>query len=423
MLYKVEGNQGTQRRISRNKDVTNRLISFQRALDLTLNRTSPLKAIVIPVSESSDYIAADNVTALVDSPSADVSMRDGYAIRSPEISEASLETPVRLSLSGMNAAGQERSARVLPGTAVRILTGAKIPKGADTVVAEEHTTLMEKTVSFFRPAEPGRNILPKGSDVALDEILVRAGDRLKPGKIGLLAAGGLENVRVFNKPKAALIATGDEVLLPGQPLVEGKLYASNLLTLNAWCRKYGMTTELEVIGDDEHLLRKKLKQAIRGHDAVITSGGAWTGDRDLMVRVLDDLGWEKIFHRVRLGPGKAVGFGILKNTPIFILPGGPPSNLVAFLQLALPGLLRLAGYKNPKLPETQVILQEMVKGQADWTDAVFGRLENENGSTGFHPITGKSRLSNMARAEALLLLPVGITQVSNGQSVNVQLLI
>jgi molybdopterin molybdotransferase len=382
-----------------------------------------MKTIVIPLSESSDYISADTVIALVDSPSADVSMKDGYAVRSAEIIGASPQSPVTLALSGIIAAGHNPSHVIDPGTAIRILTGAKIPKGADTVVAEEHTALADKTLSICRQVDPGQNILDRGSDVARDEILVRTGDRLKPGKIGLLAAGGHENIRVFNKPRVALVATGDEILLPGQPPVEGKLYASNLFTLNAWCRKFGMMTKLEVIGDDEYLLRKTLKQAIRCHDAVITSGGAWTGDRDLVVRVLDDLGWEKVYHRVRLGPGKAVGFGILGDKPIFILPGGPPSNLVAFLQLALPGLLQLAGYKNPKLPETQVILQETVKGQADWTDAVFGRLENENGSTGFHPITGKSRLSNMARAEALLLLPVGVTQVSNGQSVNVQLLV
>jgi len=403
--------------------VTNRLISFQRALDLTLNRTSPLETIVIPVSESSDYIAADNVTAVVDSPSANVSMKDGYAVRSVEISGASSQSPVRLTLLGITAAGQKPPYAVEPGTAVRILTGAEIPKGADTVVAEEFTARVGNTVTINRKAEPGRDILLKGSDVDKDEIVINAGDKLKPGNIGLLAAGGLENVRVFHKPRVALIATGDEILLPGQPLTEGKLYASNLLTLNAWCRKYGMMTELEVIGDDEHLLRKKLKQAIDRHDAVITSGGAWTGERDLIGRVLNDLGWEKIYHRVRLGPGKAVGFGILEDKHIFILPGGPPSNLVAFLQLALPGLLRLSGHNNPELPKVQAILRQTIKGQAGWADAVFGMLENENGTTGFYPITGKSRLSNMARAEALLLIPEGIAQVSTGQTVNVQLLV
>jgi molybdopterin molybdotransferase len=382
-----------------------------------------MEAIGISVAESSDYITFDTVTALVDSPSTDVSMKDGYAVRSIEIADASPRSPARLALSGTTAAGQISSYAVGTGTAVRVLTGAKIPTGADTVVAEEYTSLTDNALSVRRHADPGQNILPRGSDVARDEILVRTGDRLNPGKIGLLAAGGHNHIRVFNKPRVVLIATGDEILLPGQPPVEGKLYASNLFTLNAWCRKYGMMAKLEFIGDDEDLLRKTLEQAVHSHDAVITSGGAWTGDRDLIARVLDDLGWEKVYHRVRIGPGKAVGFGLFGNIPIFILPGGPPSNLVAFLQLALPGLLRLAGYNSPELPEVQAVLKETVKGQLDWTDAVFGSLENDNGRTCFRPITGKSRLSNMARAEALLLVPEGIDQIPNGQTVTVHLLV
>jgi len=402
--------------------VKNELISFQRALDLTLNRITPLETIVIPVSESLNYIAAEPVAAVVDSPSTNVSTKDGYAVRSMEIAEASPEAPIRLTLLGVTAAGQNQPYTVEPGTAVRILTGAKLPQGADTVVAEEFTALTDKTVSICRQTESGRNILSKGGDVSCGEILIQAGDKLKPGKIGLLAAGGHEYVRAFRKPRVALIATGDEILLPGQPLTEGKLYASNLLTLNAWCRKYGMITELEVIGDDEHLLREKLKQAIDSHDAVITSGGAWTGDRDLMDRVLNDLGWEKVYHRVRLGPGKAVGFGFLSEKPVFILPGGPLSNLVAFLQLSLPGLLKLSGHLEPGLMQLPAKLSEPVEGQSNWTQAIFGFLSEGCSEICFCPSKGMSRLNKMAGAQGLLLVPEGVSKFQAGECVTVQLL-
>jgi molybdopterin molybdotransferase len=400
-----------------------KFIGFQTALERTLANIKPLEAVEMALAESNGFISAEKLRARVDSPSANVSMKDGYAVRSEDIEGTLYNTAVRLRLDGVAAAGGKRRLAVGPGSAVRILTGALLPENADAVVAEEFTQCNDDHVWIEANAEPGRNILYRASDIAKNKVLIEAGHELTPGKIGFLAAGGHESIRTYRKPQVALIATGDELVLPGQPLTEGKLYASNMLTLNAWCRRYGFVTEFDIIIDEENMLKEKLLSDLSHNDAVITSGGAWSGDRDLMARVLDELGWEKVYHRVRLGPGKAVGLWLFHEKPVFVLPGGPPSNLVAFLQLALPGILKLAGCRAPGLQQIKAELAETVEGQADWTQAVFGFLQMKRDKVLFRPTDRSSRLRNLADAEGLLLIPEGVTIIRTGEKVAVQLLV
>jgi molybdopterin molybdotransferase len=401
----------------------NELIGYQEALKLTLEHITPLAVEEISLVESTDYVLANDVYSLVDSPSIDASLKDGFAVRSSEIAAATPANPVRLKVTARAAAGLPSQVVVKPGTAVQILTGAQVPQGADAVVSEEFTHLAGDHVIIKNHAGPGRNILPKGSDVAQNQITIPAGNTLTPGKVGILAAAGYDTIPVVRKPKIAIIATGDEVLAPGQPLTEGKLFASNLVTLHAWCRRYGMQTTLDIVGDEPTAIMEKLDQAATEHDAVLTSGGAWTGDRDLVVRMLSNLGWQKMYHRVRIGPGKAVGFGLLQGTPVFVLPGGPPSNLMAFLQLALPGLLKLVGKKDPHLPERVVRLTAPAGGQSDWTQFVFGRFKPENGNYCFDPIKGASRLKCMAEAEGIISIPEGVEHIPAAADVAAQMLV
>jgi molybdopterin molybdotransferase len=365
---------------------------------------------------------AEDMTALVNSPSSNTSLKDGYAIRYQDIAGASPSDPVELKLLGVAAAGATPPHRVQPRSAVRILTGAVIPEGADAVVSEEYTQTKDDRVMVFNHAEPGRNILAKGSDISVDELVVKGGSRLSPSKIGLLAAAGHNNIKVIKKPQVAILATGDEVLLPGQPISQGQLYASNMVTLNAWCKRYALDTSLDVVRDDAQKIRKKLSRAAQTHDAVLTSGGAWRGDRDLVARTLKELGWRRVYHRVRMGPGKAIGFGFLYDTPVFILPGGPPANLMAFLQLALPGLLKLAGYLKFQLPRKVATISETVNGRIDWTQFISGKFEIRDGKPHFNPLKYKSRLKSMAEAEGILTIPEGTDHIPIGTEVLVSLL-
>lgn len=399
-------------------------IGLDEALDLTLTHIAPLAAETVRLADAVDRVVASDLRAEVDSPSVDASLKDGYAVDSQDVATAGPDAPVRLKLAGYAAAGGTQAIQLSAGAAARVLTGAKIPLGADAVVSEEFTAEQDGDLIVRNFAEPGRNILPRGSDVTKGEIVTRAGQRLSPGMVGLLAASGHHQVSAVRRPIIAILATGDEVVAPGRPLPEGKLYASNMITLGAWCRRYGMEVKMEVARDDADAIGRMVSSLIAQTDALLTSGGAWTGDRDLIARVLEQKGWHQVFHRIRMGPGKAVGFGLMAGKPVFILPGGPPSNLMGFLQIALPGLLRLGGHEQTGLPEATVALTHDLKGRGDgWTQFRFGALDRSQEIPKFIADRQRSRLRSMAEATAIVAIPQGRLVLNAGTLVKAQLLI
>jgi molybdopterin molybdotransferase len=196
-----------------------------------------------------------------------------------------------------------------------------------------------------------------------------------------------------------------------------------MTTLAGWCTRFGLQTQLRVVNDDADQIFDILKHFNGSADAIVTSGGAWTGDRDLVAQILERLGWQQVFHRIRIGPGKAVGFGLLNAKPVFILPGGPPSNLMGFLQIALPGLLKLAGYAKTGLPTLHVKLEQDLNGRfSDWTQFIYGTLEKRNGIPVFCALRNKSRLQSMAAAQAVVAIPEGTTVLAAGSIIEAQLL-
>jgi len=399
------------------------MISFKDAYQRTLQNISPLEAEGVDVVQAVGRILEEDLFALVDSPTVHVSLKDGYAIQSGDISTASPSHPISLKLLGTISAGNHWEGEVTQGTALRILSGAPIPPGAQAVLSEEFASDDGQTVTATNHSEPGRNILHKASDIQKGQLLESSGTQLSPTLVGLIAAAGHQHVNVYRKPKVAIIATGDEVIAPGEPLSEGKVYASNLVTLRAWCDQFGMKTSTSIVVDQRDSLRLELVQQIASHDAILTSGGAWKGDRDLIVGVLDELGWQKIYHRVRIGPGKAIAFGKYQEKPIFCLPGGPPSNHMAFLQLALPGLQRLGGLQEPGLVKMTAQLDETVRGMKSWTQFIHGELEVSQKGTTFHPIKPKSRLQMMAQTSGIMMIPEGIETITRGTMVLVQRII
>jgi len=397
-------------------------LGLKEALHLTLEGIKPLPTENVTLVDSVDRVAASDLYVLVNSPSMDASRKDGYAVLSHEVAEATVENPVRLRVLGSIAAGGEKDIQVKPGTAVRVLTGARIPTGADAVVAEEFVKLIDNEVLIEAFAEP-KNILRCGSDVALRKCILRTGQKISPVIAGLLTAAGHSMIPVFRNPVVGIIGTGDEIVEPGKPLAEGELYASNIITLAGWCNKYKMKTRMTIVKDDPDAIFRALKIFSEETDAVITSGGAWMGDRDMVVQVLEKLGWKEIYHRIRMGPGKAVGFGMLDKKPVFVLAGGPPSNLMGFLQIALPGLQTLSGHAKPGLPMINARLaSEIGEGESDWTDFFFGTLEHDEGLPTFHPMKKRSRLSSIAEATAVASIPEGQDYLQEGSVIYVQLL-
>lgn len=385
---------------------------------MALSRVSPLDTESVPAWELVGRVCAKDAVARIDHPSADSSLKDGYAVVSRDVALASTSRPVTLTLVGTVAAGDTCTQEVCPGTAVRVLSGAIIPDGADAVLAEEFAAQDSGRVIAYACAESGRNILARSAEIAKGDILVHAGQVLTPGRISLVVAGGLDRLEVFRRPVVGLLATGNEVLLPGESLETGKLFASNLALQDAWLRSMSMRTKVMQAGDSAESLSDAVRSMLSQCDVLLTSGGAWKGDRDLIVHVLTSLGWEHVFHRVRMGPGKAVAMGFLEGKPIFCLPGGPPSNEAAFLLIALPAVLRMGGYSGSPFPCLAGILEKEVGGQTDWTQVIHCRAETRGFSTLLTPLDARQRLSSMARADALVLVPEGVERIPAGATVH-----
>ena len=237
--------------------------------------------------------------------------------------------------------------------------------------------------------------------MAAGATIIRRGERITPGLLGLAAAAGISSIRVHRRPRVAIISIGDEVVAPGETLHAGQLYASNLVTMEAWLASFGIPCVTSVVPDDVNAIKRALKDCLPRVDVILTSGGAWGSERDLVVGVLNELGWAKRFHYVRMGPGKGIAFGLWENVPVFCLPGGPLSNEMAFLQFALPALLRMEGDARPPLQIVHARLTEDVKSRhRAWTefkDAVI--TLDEKGQYAVALYRSRSRIEAIARAE------------------------
>jgi molybdopterin molybdotransferase len=400
-------------------------VGYQEAFQLICSNVKAVGVEELPLALSAGRIAAADVAAAVSYPSADVTLKDGYAVVSADIAGASVKHPVRLKISGSASAGSRNETRVKPGSTIKVYSGAPIPPGAEAVVsAELCEEISPDEVLVKADAAKGRNVLVAGGEVRAGEIIVKKGARLLPGYLGLAAAAGIHRVSVYRRPVIAIIGVGDEVIAPGANLAPGQLYASNLVTMEAWLASFGISCVASIARDNEAAIKRELLKRIKDVDVILTSGGAWGSERDLVIGVLNGLGWCEIFHHVRLGPGKGIAFGLWENKPVFCLPGGPASNEMAFIQLALPGILRISGDTRQPLPTVSARLMENVKGRHPaWTefkDAVLSRDSKGNYSVRLYK--HRSRLQAIASANGLICIPEGINSLSAGEVIPVQVL-
>lgn len=397
-------------------------ISFDRAYSAALNGTPLLSSERISILDAPGRIPAQDIYAEIDAPSVDSSLKDGFAVISDDIRHATTDSPVTLDLIGRIEAGSRKTFQVPPGKAVRILTGAEIPGGVDAVLSDEFAQSENDLVKATAIAEPGRNIMKAGSDVKKGDRLITPGTWLTPGHISYLVAGGITHLNVYKIPRVGLLATGDEILMPGERFQRGKLFASNMALQAAWLKSYGFQSCFAVSGDNFQNLSDAILTMTGETDVIITSGGAWKGDRDLIVSVLDHLGWKKEFHRVRMGPGKAVGMGRLNDTPVFCLPGGPPSNEMAFLMIAFPAICKMAGFKSSPYLKIRGKLTRTVGGEISWTQCIHCTIHKEDTGVRITPIKLQSRLKSMADAQGVFMIPEGTTEIPEGSEISAHLL-
>ena len=369
--------------------------------------------VVVSLDKALGLISAEDVCAAANCPTVDSSLKDGFASVSADIADASPSNPVTLKVVGAVTAGENADKfRITSGTAVRIMIGAPIPHGATSVLASEFAQVDGNFVTIRADAQAGRNILRKGSDIVQDQVVLARGNLLGPAHLGLMAAAGLNKVLCYSLPKVVVAATGNELVWPGETINPGKIAASNMVNAAAELRALGVKASTVILRDNLDQLQKKFRSLVRQADVLITCGGVLDGDKDLTMRAMEQIGMEKIFHRVRIGPGKGACMGRIGNTVVFNLPGGPPSCHVALLLLALPGICRCMGFANFLPPKRKVFVTEELIGQEDWTQLIYSKVHYKNGLLTAVPLLRRRRLEAMAMANALVEIPEGSSVIN-----------
>jgi len=363
-------------------------------------------------------LALDQV-ARVDIPPATNSAMDGFALRAADLDEAGRSA---LHLVGTAWAGHPLERTVGAGECARIMTGAPIPAGADTVVMQERTRVDGDTV-HVEGAEPGANIRAAGEDLAIGDLALAGGTRLGPGEVGVLASLGLVRVEVFRRPRVALFATGDEITEPGQPLAPGRLYDSNRYAIHALLTRMGMAiADHGHLPDEREAVEASLLAAAADADAIVTTGGVSVGAADHVGPVLRERG-DIGFWQLAMKPGRPLNFGFIEGALFFGLPGNPVSAMVTCSQFVQPALRRLAGepYRAPLSLRARAA--EALAKKPGRTEFQRGILRPaDDGVTEVVSVgaQGSGRLTSMVRANCLVVLPADSAGVAAGDWVEVQ---
>ncbi len=395
------------------------MISFQEAR-AAVSQVCPLGTQEIDVSNSLGRVLSEDVVSLVDSPPIDSSLKDGFALRAQDIETASYKRPIRLTVRGSLCAGAQASLSINESEAIKVMTGARLPDGANAVLPQELASEEgDSAVSCLAPTTEGRNILQKGSDISKGEVLLPKGVRLTPGLIGLLTGAGLTKVKVFSIPRVVIVATGSELAEEGRLNEAYKIFPSNRATIVSWLKGIGVEAKAMLCKDEPQALERLLSDCLENFDVIITSGGVLDGERDLVVKIFERLGVGFCFKRVRMGPGKGVCMGTLGKRLIFNLPGGPPSNFVAFLFVALSSVIRFIGITEPFPKVVKATLGNPLKGRSDWTQLVLAKLRFKGNAFYTFPVREESRLKRIAFSDSVIINPEGSTVLRAGQLVDV----
>jgi molybdopterin molybdotransferase len=412
------------------------LISVDEALAEILSHVRTLEPERVPILDAMGRVLAEEVVSDIDIPPFDNSAMDGYAVRSADVAGATPQTPVRLVVIGSVAAGYLAGTHMEAGTAVRIMTGAPLPDGADAIVPYEDTSDFDrpKEERLAVPADeievrqavgPRDHVRPAGEDIRQGELVLAPGRVIRPQEIGVLASLGHETVLVHRQPRVAILATGDELLEVSEPLEPGKIRNSNEYTNAALVtRAGGIPVRLGIARDTRADLTAKIRSGLeQGADLFLTSGGVSVGDYDVVKDVLGTEG-QMQFWQVRMKPGKPLAFGLLPgNVPLIGLPGNPVSAMVSFEQFARPAILKMLGHVDLAMPTIKAILDEPVtnSGRRGFVRVIVTRRED-----GYHARTtgeqGSGVLTSMAKANGLAIVHEDIYQVEAGSEITVQML-
>jgi len=413
------------------------MISVEQALEKILSYVDVLGDEEGSILDCLGQVLAEDVYATVNIPPLDNSAMDGYAVQSRDTRGASKESPRFLRVIDTVPAGSISKCEIESGTAIRIMTGAPVPKGADSVVQFEDTDEVSRPKGFdeigiLKEIETGLNIRRAGEDIARGSLVLSKGTVIRPSEVGVLASLGRSMVKVVRRPIVAILATGEELVDINHSLPPGKIYNSNSYSLAALVRRYGGIPKiLGIARDNEDSLVAKLHQGLDA-DMLVTSGGVSVGDYDIVKDVLAKQG-EIAFWTVRMKPGKPLAFGVIKGVnregvardiPHLGLPGNPVSSMVTFELFVRPSILKMMGKKNLTKPTIEAVIENPVAnrdGRRIFARAIVGKRNGQYFARLTGP-QGSGILTSMSLANGLVIVPEDKTRVEKGDVVQVMML-
>ncbi|MGH3210804.1 MAG: molybdotransferase-like divisome protein Glp [Trebonia sp.] len=393
---------------------------------------TPLAPTSLELAAAEGCVLAEDVTAAVALPSFDNSSMDGYAVHAEDVARAAADSPATLRVTGEIAAGDIGAHRLAPGTAMRIMTGARLPAGADAVIPVEWTDDDDAQVAIYRPAERGNAVRYTGGDAAEGETLLTAGTRMRPMQIAVAASAGRKTVIVRPRPRVVVLSTGDELTEPGTPLVPGRIWDSNSYMIAAAAREAGAVASRRAgVPDDPKGVLPALEEQLAHADLLITTGGvSMGGEHDVVKAALHKLG-TVTFRKVAMQPGMPQGFGVLghggaggvgaeRAVPIFTLPGNPVSAYVSFQMFVRPALAALQGTNDLSLPLVRATLTGPVRSPSGRRSYLRGVLDG----TKVTPLSGQGshQIAYLGKANALIIVPEWETTLPANDTVDVLIL-
>ncbi len=413
------------------------MISVEQALEKVLGYVNVLEAEQCPILDCLGQVLAEDIYSSITVPPLDNSAMDGYALRVKDIKAANQRSPRFLRVIDTVTAGSISKCEVEPGTAIRIMTGAPIPEGADSVVRFEDTDEAQRKgasdeIGILVEVEAGLNIRRAGEDITRGSLVLSQGVAIRPSEIGILASLGRSMVKVVRRPVVAVLATGNELVDINHPLPRGKIYNSNSYSVAAQVRRYGgIPKVLGIALDSESSLVARLHEGLDA-DMLVTTAGVSAGDYDVVKDVLVKQG-EITFWTVRMKPGKPVAFGMIKgisqagvtrNIPHLGLPGNPVSAMVTFELFVRPAILKMMGKKNLAKPVIEAVLEEPVVNE-DGRRFFARAIVEKRGGQYFARLTGPQGsgiLTSMSLANGLAIVPEDKARVEAGDKVQVMML-
>jgi len=374
----------------------------------------------VAIRDALSRILAEDVSSTINVPSHTNSAMDGYALAGAGLPSNGSAT---FSVVGTVFAGAPLSLTINSGECVRIMTGGKIPKGADTVIMQEHVTRTDDSITITADHRPGQNVRQAGEDLATGEPVFHAGKQLMPADIGLLASIGQAKVKVYRRLKVAFFSTGDELCAVGKPLGDGQIYDSNRYTIEAMLQRLNVEIiDMGVIPDQRDLIEQAFQVGSRQADVLVTSGGVSVGEADYVKETLENLG-QVGFWKIAMKPGKPLAFGKINSCDFFGLPGNPVSAMVTFYQFVQPALQQMMGMPHVKPMLLKMKCLSDIKRRPGRLEYQRGFISiNEQGdsvvqSTGQQ---GSGILSSMGNANCFIVLPLESEGVKAGEIVTVQ---